>query len=88
LIFELHRALGLVVVFILFLATKATLFKFNKYKHLKSNTRGVTLILATITKTKQELAYNNNIVKSLKVGSFKTSSCITDWTIALAFYYN
>jgi hypothetical protein len=40
-------------------------FRFTKHEYLKSNTKGATLILAIITKAKQELACNNNIIKGI-----------------------
>lgn len=71
-------------LYILFPAIEATSFGFNEHEHLKSNTRGATLIPAIITEAKLELARDDDIVESLRTGSFETGSCIADRTTALA----
>ena len=73
-------------LYILFPAIEATLFGFTEHEQLKSNTRGATLIPAIFTEAKQELACDDDIVESLKTGSFETGSCIADRTTAPASY--
>jgi hypothetical protein len=47
-----------------------------------------TLVLTIITEAKQEFARDDDIVESLKAGSFETGSCIADLTTAPASYHD
>jgi hypothetical protein len=56
----------LLPIFIYFFpAIEATSFGFTKHEHLKSNTRGATLIPAIITEARQELARDDNIIEGI-----------------------